>query len=85
MKLEARDDLGLQVVVEHGRIAEVSFVLRDVDDDAVRELLPVLRARWGQPRIVGNEPKTFAWRTPARSITAELDGFPTRIVIRALQ
>jgi len=85
VKLEARDDLGLQVVVEHGRIAEVSFVLREVDDDAVREFPTVLRARWGKPRIIGNEPKTFAWRTPARSITAELDGFPTRIAIRALQ
>jgi len=84
VKLEARDDLGLQVMVEHGRIAEVSFVLRDVDDDAARELPTVLRARWGQPRIVGNEPKTFAWQTPARSITAELDGVPMRIVIRAL-
>jgi hypothetical protein len=84
VKLEARDDLGLQVMVEHGRIAEVSFVLRDIDDaDDVRELSTTLRARWGQPRIVGNEPKTLAWRTPARSITAELDGSAKRIVIRA--
>jgi hypothetical protein len=83
VKLDARDDLGLQVVVEHGRIAEVSFALGAIDDEAGRELATVLRARWGRPRSVGHESNTLAWRSPGRSVTAELDGFPSRIVIRA--
>jgi hypothetical protein len=82
VKLDARDDLGLQIVVERGRIAEVSFALRG--DDAMRELLATPRASWGRPRITGDDPKTFAWRTRARRITAELDGAWMKVVIRAL-
>ncbi|MBC7978793.1 MAG: hypothetical protein H7138_27735, partial [Myxococcales bacterium] len=81
--LDGRDDLGLQVAIEHGRISELSFALHDFDGDARHELSKILRAKWGRPRVISSEPRTLAWRAPGRSITAELEGFQTKIVIRA--
>ena len=75
--LAARDDLGLQIVTEHGRIAAASFVLRD-DTETIATML---RARWGQPRVVATEPKTWEWHAHDRTITAELEDHMSKIVI----
>jgi len=78
--LHAREDLGVRVETEHGRVGQVSFVLRNLED--ADELAATLRARWGRPRAVANEPKTLTWRTRDREITAVLDYSASRIVIR---
>jgi len=79
-KLFARDDIGVRVETDRGRVGQVSFVLRSVDDED--ELEKTLRARWGRPRVISTEPKTWTWRTRDREITAMLDYPGARIVIR---
>jgi hypothetical protein len=74
--------LGIDVVVEKGRVAEVSFSIRDP-----REQHPgvpsVLRSHWGRPRLESEEP-TWTWRKPDRIIRAnfDADGESTTIVLR---
>ena len=76
-----REDLGVAALAEGGRITQVSFVLRDLDEDAVTALRAALRARWGRGRTRDDE---TTWRESDRTITAELDGELTRITIRQL-
>ncbi|HET9989021.1 MAG TPA: hypothetical protein VFQ65_10875, partial [Kofleriaceae bacterium] len=71
------DDDGLHLDVERGRIAEVSFTLRDVTPDRLGD---TLRARWGRPRIAND---VWTWRTPERVITVDESGFATTVVIHA--
>jgi hypothetical protein len=78
--LSARDDLGVRVETDHGRVGQVSFVLRSDRND--EELEKTLRARWGRPRVVSNGAQTLAWRTRDREITATLEYPGARIVIR---
>ncbi len=81
--LDGRDDLGLQVAIERGRISEVSFAMHDLDGDARDELSKILRAKWGRPRVISSKPKTLAWRARGRNITAELEDLQGKVVIRA--
>lgn len=62
-----RDDLGLHVTAEHGRVSEVSFRLAAVDGD---ELAKLLRARYGQPRHTENG---LEFHAHGRTITAQID------------
>ncbi|HEX7699447.1 MAG TPA: hypothetical protein VF403_01960, partial [Kofleriaceae bacterium] len=80
VRLAARDDLGLHVVTRRGRVVEVAFRLRDVQD--ADELAATLRKRWGRPRFVTEKPTTWAWRTRGLEITAEVEDSATRIDIR---
>jgi hypothetical protein len=79
-QLQSRYNLGVEVRVERDRIVEVSLQLRDLDDESTSELAPTVRARWGRPRVVGDD---WIWRTRDRIITAQLDPGPTRITIAA--
>ena len=79
--LQERELSGLVLNAVRGRIAEVTFSLRRVDDDAVQQFRASLRARWGQPRVKGD---TWAWTKPDRMIEAEsVDGEWLRITIRS--
>jgi hypothetical protein len=80
VSLIGRDDLGLRVETERGRVAQVSFALRYLED--TDEVAATLRARWGRPRVVASDPKTWTWRTRDREITATLEPSSSRIVIR---
>lgn len=70
------DDLGIDVRTERGAIVQVSLALARLDDDG----LAALSARWGPPRTQGET--TWTWRTPDRTITAELADSRPRITIR---
>jgi hypothetical protein len=75
-RLKDRDDLGFQVVVDRGRITELSFSLRDLDPS----FRAVLRSHWGRPRV---EPQdVWTWRTPDRIVTADLDDGTATIAMR---
>ncbi len=71
-------ELGIDLVGEHGRIAQVGFSLRDLDHDALAELRKTLRVRWGRPQTKG---QTLTWRTVDRTITADLDANPAQVTI----
>jgi hypothetical protein len=75
-----RDDLGVRIETDRGRVGQVSFALRSVDDcDALQA---TLRARWGRPRLTSHDQETRTWRTRDREITAVFEGSGARIVIR---
>jgi hypothetical protein len=79
----ARDDMGLDLVTEHGRIVEVSFVLRELEyGDDPGGVVASLRARWGRPRTV-DDSTSWTWHTRDAIITASLETSPPTIVIRA--
>jgi hypothetical protein len=75
------DERGIHVLVEHGRIAEVSFVLAD-RDASVAPLREAVRARWGRPRTKRGD--IWKWRTPDRSITADVASYWSMLTIRAI-
>jgi hypothetical protein len=78
--LYAREDLGARVETDHGRVGQVSFVLRYFGDS--EQLETQLRARWGRPRVVAKDPETWTWRTRDREITAVIEAYSARIVMR---
>ena len=77
---DARDDLGVHVMVDAGTIVEVSFVLDLADDDAATDATALLRTRFGRPRT---NQDTWTWTTSDRIVVAELDAGPARITIRS--
>lgn len=74
------DAQGLQVVVERGRIAEVTLALRDLDDDASKLLRATLRSRFGRPRI--KRADSWTWRTADRAVTADVSDYMPTVTIR---
>jgi len=79
--LRDRADLGVHVLAEGGRIAEVSFALHSADnDDAVKQLQAAMRTHWGRPRTKYEE--TWTWRTSDRTVTADLASYTPQITIR---
>jgi hypothetical protein len=81
VQLSPHDAPGIQVVIERGRVAEVSLMLRDLDDDDTSKLLrATLRSRWGRPRVIRED--TWSWRTSDRAVTAEVSDYMPSITIR---
>lgn len=74
--LKDRNDLGVQVTVDQGRIREVTFVLAPMDDPEA--LYALLRSRWGRARS-GED--GWTWRTADRIVVADLED-TKRITIR---
>jgi hypothetical protein len=62
-------ELGMDVTAKHGRIAEVSFEIRN-QGDALPDVPGALKAHWGRPQM-GNT--TWTWRTPDRIVRATFD------------
>ncbi len=84
--VDMRDaDYGLQLVVAHARIAEVSFMLPDLGDDGVRFLTAkqALLATWGRPRLKTKE--MWTWRSSDRLVTAEIGIWRAHVSIRELR
>ena len=77
-----RDELGMDAVVEKGRIAEVSFSIRDPDAEPTK-VPAVLRSHWGRPRVHADEP-TWTWHRPDRIVQAgfDLDDETTTVTLR---
>jgi hypothetical protein len=74
--------LGIQVEVDRRRIVEVSFSIRDRDQELER-VHAVFRSHWGRPRIRdGGE--TWTWHKPDRIVTAgfEPDESTTTVTLR---
>jgi len=70
--LAERDDLGLKVIAERGKITGVSFVIRDSEiGDALRAAVV---ARWGRPRTHG-EDETWQWQKKGLAIALMPDNF----------
>jgi hypothetical protein len=83
--LRSNEDFGVQLGVQNGRIAEVSFAMRelgDQSDDAFKAATKALRSTWGRPLARSHD--KWTWRTADRTITAELAAWPARVTIRAL-
>ncbi|HEY5926325.1 MAG TPA: hypothetical protein VIV11_31785, partial [Kofleriaceae bacterium] len=74
--LRDRNDLGIQVLIDSGRITEVALEFRDPDGSVTTA---ALRSRWGRPRVAHD---TWTWRTANGTVTAELGDWPKRITIR---
>jgi len=64
-------DLGLSLAIAHGRIAEVSIMLRDTTDE---DIAAALRARYGRPHVAG---EVSTWRTRDRVVTFDPSNWPT--------
>lgn len=76
---------GLELVVAHGRISEVSFLLPELSSDEGerrRNAEKALLASWGRPTKKSDE--LWTWRTADRYVTAEHGSWRPRISIRAL-
>lgn len=82
--LRSNDEFGAQLIVEDGRIAEVSFVMRELEEDSDTRsaATKALRATWGQP--VSRKRGTWTWRTADRVVTAALDTWRPSVTIRKL-
>lgn len=80
--VRAPESPALRLTVEAGTIAEVSLVAGELGEtsDARDAARGALRARWGRPAHRSGDGST--WRTAARTVTAELDGWLPRLTIR---
>ena len=77
--LRHRPDLGLQIVVDRGRITELSFELRDLDVEAFADLL---RTRWGRPSYPDKNQWLRSWQLPhGHRFTADYDGLRVTVVL----
>jgi hypothetical protein len=68
--LARRDDLGIEVNAERGRIVETSFVVRALETERLDAAKAVLRARWGRPRIAGER---WTWKRADRKVEAVVE------------
>jgi len=72
-------ELGLVATVDHGRITEVRFDMRDDSlESEVAERL--LRSRWGRPQL--RDDKAMTWTKPDRIIRAELVMYDAVVALR---
>lgn len=76
--ISARDDLGMDVVVERGLVEEVSFSFAFYEEDGEKKLRDALRARYGRPRIL-EEVQT--WRLPTATVTMD-DFYRPRVTLK---
>ncbi len=74
----ARDDLGMDVVVERGLVEEVSFSFAFYEEDGKKKLKDALRARYGRPRML-EEVQT--WQRPGATVTLD-DFYRTRVTLK---
>ena len=72
-------DLGLQLVTERGRIAEVSFSQRNPDAD---EVTRAVRARWGRPQQIDKD-GLWTWKKRGQVITIDPTSYVPTLVIRS--
>lgn len=80
IQIANHDAYGIQAVVEHGRIAEVTLALGDLDEEASKLLRATLRSRFGRPR--STRAKVWTWRTADRAVTAEVSDVLPTVTIR---
>lgn len=79
-------DFAIELVVEDGRVADVSVGLRGYGDEQARANQRLIIDRFGRPRKHRNEHSTWwTWRQPDRIIEASTyDDVPTDITFRTL-
>jgi hypothetical protein len=77
---------GLRLTTERGRITQVTFKLPDPEpSDGGASLDDVLRARWGRPHLVGQDPATLVWQIHGHRISVDSEIYEPTFVMSVSQ